>query len=192
MSQKAERAAWPAETIEMRAVAGLVPYARNARTHAPAQVDQIAASIREWGWTAPILVDEDGMIIAGHGRVLAAQKLGLADVPVMTARGWSEAQKRAYVIADNQIALNAAWDTDLLAVEVADLRAADFDLGLTGFGPEDLKRLLASGGTQGLTDPDEIPETPPARSRGWATSGCSAGIGSCAATRPVPKMWPRR
>lgn len=153
---------WPAEQVEMRPVAGLVPYARNARTHSPAQVDQIAASIREWGWTMPILVDETGMIIAGHGRVLAAQKLGIAEVPVMTARGWSEAQKRAYVIADNKLTLNAGWDEALLSAEMFDLRAADFDLGLTGFGPDDLERLLASGGTQGLTDPDEIPE-PPAR-----------------------------
>ena len=98
---------WPASNVEMRAIAGLVPYARNSRTHSPEQVDQIAASMREWGWTNPILVDEKDTIIAGHGRVLAAQKLGLTDAPVMVARGWSDAQKRAYVIADNKLALNA-------------------------------------------------------------------------------------
>ena len=151
---------WPAEMVEIRAVSGLVPYARNARTHSPAQVDQIAASIREWGWTTPILIDEDGMIIAGHGRVLAAHKLGIAEAPVMVAQGWTEAQKRAYTIADNKLALNAGWDEALLSAEMLDLRSVDFDLTLTGFGPDDLERLLASGGTQGLTDPDEVPETP--------------------------------
>lgn len=91
---------WPADRVERRLVSSLVPYARNARTHSDAQVAQIAASIREWGWTMPVLVDEDGGVIAGHGRILAAQKLGLADVPTMVARGWSEAQRRAYVLVD--------------------------------------------------------------------------------------------
>ena len=114
---------WPADKVERRAVAALIPYARNARKHSPEQVDQIAASIREWGWTVPVLVDEQGGIIAGHGRVLAAQKLGLVDVPVMVAAGWSEAQKRAYVLADNKLALNAGWDDDLLKIELDDLQA---------------------------------------------------------------------
>jgi ParB-like chromosome segregation protein Spo0J len=92
---------WPAEKIEMRQLDKLIPYARNSRTHSDTQVAQIAASIKEWGWTTPILVDEEGTIIAGHGRTLAARKLGLAEVPVMVARGWSEARKKAYVIADN-------------------------------------------------------------------------------------------
>jgi len=105
---------WPADHVERRSLASLVPYARNARTHSPAQVDQIAASIREWGWTMPVLADEAGGLIAGHGRVLAAQKLGLADVPVMVARGWTEAQKRAYVLADNKLALNAGWNEAML------------------------------------------------------------------------------
>jgi ParB-like chromosome segregation protein Spo0J len=89
---------------------------RNARTHSPEQVDQISASIREWGWTIPVLVDDEGGIIAGHGRVLAAHKLAIAEVPVMVAAGWSEAQKRAYVLADNKLALNAGWDNDLLRI----------------------------------------------------------------------------
>jgi ParB-like chromosome segregation protein Spo0J len=102
--------AWPAASVEMRDIADLVPYSHNSRTHSPEQIEQIAASMREWGWTNPVLVDEDGMIIAGHGRIEAGRVLGLSQVPVMVARGWSEAQKRAYVIADNQLALNAGWD----------------------------------------------------------------------------------
>ena len=133
---------WPADKVERRPVASLTPYARNARTHSPGQVDQIAASIREWGWTVPILVDETGGIIAGHGRVLAAHKLGLAEVPVMVAAGWTEAQKRAYVLADNKLALNAGWDADLLRVELTDLQAFDFDLGLTGFDDAELADLF--------------------------------------------------
>ena len=150
---------WPADAVERRPVASLVPYARNARMHSDAQVGQIAASIREWGWTNPILVDEAGLIIAGHGRVLAAQKLGLADVPVMVATGWSEAQKRAYTITDNKLAMNAGWDEDMLRVEFADLKLADFDLGLIGFDGNELDALLADK-TEGLTDPDEAPEPP--------------------------------
>src|SRR4051812_25183555 len=96
---------WPADHVERRSVASLVPYARNARTHSDAQVAQLAASVREWGWTIPVLIDEDGGLIAGHGRVLAARMLGLTDVPVMIARGWSEAKRRAYVLADNRLAL---------------------------------------------------------------------------------------
>lgn len=112
---------WPADRVERRSIANLIPYARNARTHSDAQVAQIAASIREWGWTVPVLIDEVDGIIAGHGRVLAAQRLGLTDVPVMVAAGWSEAQRRAYVLADNKLALNAGWDEALLAVELNDL-----------------------------------------------------------------------
>lgn len=150
---------WPADHVERRPVAALAPYARNARTHSEAQIAQIAGSIREWGWTNPILVDEAGTIIAGHGRVLAAQKLGIGDVPVMVARGWSDAQTRAYVIADNKLALNAGWDNDLLKIELGELGADGFDLGLTGFSDLELGSLLADK-TEGLTDPDETPETP--------------------------------
>jgi len=150
---------WPAHTIERRPISALRPYERNARTHSPAQVDQIAASIQEWGWTTPVLVDEDNGILAGHGRALAAQKLGIADIPVIVARGWSEAQKRAYVLADNQLALNAGWDENLLRVEISGLQALSFDVGLTGFSSQDLARLFASPGS-GLTDPDDVPEMP--------------------------------
>lgn len=150
---------WPADKVERRKVSELVPYARNARTHTPEQVSQIAASIKEWGWTVPVLVDEKGGIIAGHGRVLAAQKLGIADVPAMTAAGWTEAQKRAYVLADNKLALNAGWDTDLLKVELTELADLDFDMPLIGFNDDELAALLADK-TDGLTDPDEVPEPP--------------------------------
>lgn len=152
-------AAWPADKVERRPVEGLVPYARNARTHSDEQVAQIAAAIQEWGWTTPILVDEAGGIIAGHGRVLAARKLGLADVPVMVATGWTEAQRRAYVLADNKLAENAGWDRDLLRLEVADLATLGFDLPLIGFSEPELAALAASGGA-GLTDPDETPDAP--------------------------------
>jgi ParB-like chromosome segregation protein Spo0J len=119
---------WPADAIERRPLAALVPYARNARTHSDEQIAQLAASITEWGWTMPILVDEGGMIIAGHGRVLAAARLGIGEVPVMIARGWSEAQKRAYVLADNKLTLNAGWDDGLMRLEISDLANMGFDI----------------------------------------------------------------
>ena len=148
------------DAIEQRSVESLVPYARNSRTHSDAQVAQIAASMREWGWTNPVLIDEGGGIIAGHGRVLAARKLGVKEVPCIVARGWSEAQKRAYVIADNQLALNAGWDNDMLKFEMAHLQLADFDLALTGFDADALSDLLAGEETttEGDTDEDAVPE----------------------------------
>jgi DNA modification methylase len=136
----------------------LIPYARNARTHSDEQVAQIAASIREWGWTMPVLVDEAGTIVAGHGRVLAAQRLGLPEVPVMVATGWSEAKRRAYVIADNKLALNAGWDEELLRLELGELKGLGVDLGLTGFGELELEKLLISA--DGDSDPDDAPEPP--------------------------------
>jgi hypothetical protein len=150
---------WPADKVERRSVSALVPYARNARTHSDEQVAQIAASIREFGWTVPALVDEDGGLIAGHCRVLAARKLGLTQIPTMVAKGWSEAQKKAYVIADNKLALNAGWDLEMLAVELGDLQGFDFDLMLTGFSDDELSKLLAET-TDGLTDPDAVPDVP--------------------------------
>lgn len=137
----------------------LVPYARNARTHSEEQVAQIAASMKEWGWTAPVLIDEQNGIIAGHGRVLAAQKNGYADVPCMRAVGWDEAKKRAYVIADNKLALNAGWDMDVLQSELLALVDAGFDMPLMGFSGDELAELLAPK-TQGLTDPDDAPPLP--------------------------------
>jgi ParB-like chromosome segregation protein Spo0J len=114
-------------------VAELVPYARNSRTHSPQQVDKIAASIREFGFLNPVIVDGQNGIVAGHGRVMAAQKLGLEVLPVIEAAHLTEAQKRAYVIADNRLALDAGWDNELLKVELQDLDAQGFDLTLTGF-----------------------------------------------------------
>jgi len=147
----------PAENVEKWSISKLVPYVNNARTHSDEQIAQIAASMREWGWTNPVLVDEDGMIIAGHGRVLAARKLGIDQVPVIIAKGWTEAQKKAYVLADNQLTLNAGWNTDLLSTELKGLDELGFDLELIGFG--DLADLMADK-TEGLTDPDEVPELP--------------------------------
>ena len=150
---------WPADQVERRTVASLVPYARNARTHSEAQVAQIAASIREWGWTNPILLDESGTIIAGHGRVLAARQLGLDDVPVMVARGWTDAQRRAYVLADNKLALNAGWDDELLGSELKGLVDDGFDVVLVGFSDDELADLFAEK-SPGLTDPDVAPAAP--------------------------------
>lgn len=150
---------WPAQNSEFWPIEKITPYARNSRTHSDEQVAQIAASIREWGWTNPVLVDEDGGLIAGHGRLLAARKLGLTQIPTMVAKGWSEAQKKAYVIADNKLALNAGWDLELLAVELGDLQGFDFDLMLTGFSDDELSKLLTEK-TDGLTDPDEAPNPP--------------------------------
>ena len=151
---------WPADKVERRKIGDLIPYARNSRTHSDAQVAQIAASIREWGWTMPVLIDETGNIIAGHGRVMAAQKLGLDDVPCMTASGWSEAKRRAYVIADNKLALNAGWDDEMLRVEFGELRDLDFDLTLTGFDDAEIDALFPTEVTQGLTDDDAVPDAP--------------------------------
>jgi DNA modification methylase len=150
---------WPADNVVKRSVSSLIPYARNSRTHSEEQVAQIAASIKEWGWTTPVLTDEEGMIIAGHGRVLAARKLGLKEIPVMVASGWTDAQKKAYVLADNQLALNAGWDMDLLKVEMQELDGLDFDLSLIGFDDKALAGLL-NDPTEGETDPDETPEPP--------------------------------
>jgi len=137
-----------------------VPYPRNARTHSAEQVDQLVASIKEWGWTTPVLLDEAGGIIAGHGRVLAAKKLGFADVPCMVAVGWTEAQRKAYVIADNKLALGADWDEAILKTEFATLQEIEFDVGLTGFSGAEIGALMAMGDGGSLTDPDEAPEPP--------------------------------
>ena len=146
-------------SIKSVPVEQLIPYARNARTHSDEQIAQIAASIREFGWTNPILVDGDKGIIAGHGRLQAARKLGITEVPVIELAYLTEAQKRAYILADNQLAANAGWDTDLLKIELGDLAEQHFDLSLLGFDAEFLDGLLADDPQEGLTDPDEAPET---------------------------------
>jgi DNA modification methylase len=150
---------WPADHVERWPIERLIPFARNARTHSETQVSQIASSIREWGWTNPVLVGEDGSIIAGHGRVLAARKLRILEVPVMVAAGWSEAQKRAYTIADNKLTLNGGWDEELLGLEIGELEVLGFDLDLIGFS-DDERAALAEQATEGLTDPDVVPDLP--------------------------------
>lgn len=146
--------------LEHLPIDGLIPYARNSRTHSPEQVTQIAASIREFGFTNPILIDADGGIIAGHGRVLAARQLGMATLPCLRLGHLSEAQKRAYIIADNKLALNAGWDETLLALELADLKAMDYDLGLTGFDLGEIDELIAGldATPEGQTAADAVPE----------------------------------
>ncbi len=142
-------------------VSALVPYARNARTHSDAQVAQIAASIAEFGWTNPILIDGERGLIAGHGRLLAARKLELQEVPVIELAHLTPEQKKAYILADNRLAENAGWDAELLKLELEELKAADFDLELMGFSGKELDELLGmseEGG--GLTEDDAIPETP--------------------------------
>jgi len=123
----------------------LRPFERNPRQHSTAQIDQIARSIKEWGWTIPILVDEHGMILAGHGRVLAGKQLGLVEAPVIIAAGWTAEQKRAYVIADNKLQENSRWDDALLGIELEDLNDVGFDLSLIGITDKDVGRLLGNG-----------------------------------------------
>ena len=148
--------------IEHTSVDRLIPYVRNARMHSDDQVAQIAGSIAEFGFVNPILVGEDDVIIAGHGRLLAARKLGMAEVPVIRLEHLSETQRRALVIADNKIAANSTWDEDMLRLELEELRAEDFDLDITGFDLDEIDRLLQGTDSEGagLTDDDEIPEAP--------------------------------
>jgi len=127
--------------IEMRKVADLLPYARNARTHSEEQIKQIASSIKEFGFNNPVAIDKDNMILCGHGRVLGAQKLGLEEVPCVCLSHLSETQKKAYILADNKIALNSDWDNDLLKLEFEDLKLDDFDLSLTGFDDKEIDKL---------------------------------------------------
>lgn len=141
-------------------VKDLIPYARNSRTHSDEQIAQIAASIREFGFTNPVIIDEQNNIIAGHGRVLAAQKLKMAEVPCIVVTGWSEAQKKAYVIADNKLALNAGWDEKMLAIEFDELQELGFDLSLTGFSGDEILALKPLEEVVGLTDEDAVPEAP--------------------------------
>lgn len=147
-----------AKHIEHWPISRLIPYARNARTHSDVQIAQIAASIREFGFTNPILVDTGDGIIAGHGRLLAARLLQLETVPVIVLDHLSETQKRAYIIADNKLAENAGWDDASLQVELAELQIAGFDRDLVGFDDKELTRLLALNTSEGLTDEDAVPE----------------------------------
>ena len=146
--------------IQRHPLNALIPNIRNARTHSPEQIAQIAASIREFGWTNPILADGHNGVIAGHGRLLAARQLGFDEVPVIELAHLNDSQRRAYVLADNRLAENAGWDAELLRLELGDLQLMDIDLGLLGFGDAELQDLLAPGEEDrgGLTDDDEVPE----------------------------------
>jgi hypothetical protein len=146
--------------ITQKKVESLIPYINNSRTHSDEQVAQIAASIKEFGWTNPILVDGDNSIIAGHGRLLAARKLGYKEVPTIELADLTETQKKAYIIADNRLALNAGWDNELLTIELNDLLADGFALELLGFDPKELDALLEPEVVEGLTDEDAVPDVP--------------------------------
>lgn len=150
------------QKIEMLQTEHLVAYSKNSRTHSDDQVKQIASSMREFGFTNPILIDENGGIIAGHGRVMAAKHIGLPHCPCLRLPHLTDAQKRAYVIADNKLALNAGWDNEILSLELADLKTLEFDLGLTGFSDVELNELLALNDAtpEGNTDEDAVPEAP--------------------------------
>lgn len=146
--------------IEKRQLSELIPYINNSRKHSDDQVTQIAASIKEFGWTNPILVDGDNGIIAGHGRIMAAKKLGMTEVPVIELAHLSKEQRKALIIADNKLALNSDWDSNLLAIELKDLQDLGFDLNLTGFADKELADILKPDQVEGLTDEDAVPDTP--------------------------------
>ncbi|MFW5899341.1 MAG: ParB/Srx family N-terminal domain-containing protein [Jiangellaceae bacterium] len=145
---------WPADKVERRPVKDLAPYARNPRLHTPEQIQQIARSIQEFGWTNPVLIDEGGEIIAGHGRVLAAERLKIAEVPVIVAEGWSEEQRWAYRIADNQLTMIGGWDEEALRAEITGLAEMEFDLSLTALDEGWIEGLLADA-----EDDEEVDET---------------------------------
>lgn len=149
--------------IIYKPIRSLEPYANNARTHSPDQIYQIARSIQKFGFTNPVLVDGKNGVIAGHGRILAAKELGMSEVPTIELASMTEAQKRAYIIADNKLALNAGWDNDILRLELAEIRELGEDLSITGFSDDEIASLM--GPTAGLTDPDDIPEVVEAVSR---------------------------
>lgn len=146
--------------IEYLPIGDLLPYAKNARTHSDAQVAKIASSIREFGFNNPILIDAKNGIVAGHGRLMAAQKLGLDAVPCVRLEHLNDVQRRAYILADNRLALDAGWDENMLALELQDLKGLGFDVDLTGFDAKELNDLLTRDPAEGLTDPDEIPPVP--------------------------------
>lgn len=143
------------KTIEQIPLADLIPYARNARTHSAAQISQLCGSLREFGWVNPVLIDGDNNIIAGHGRVLAAQQLGMMTAPCLRISHLTDAQRRAYILADNQLALNSGWDDELLKIELADLQLAEFDVGLLGFSEESLAEIQQPSAGEGEGEKDQ-------------------------------------
>ena len=156
---------WPADKGERRPIDSLIPYARNSRRHSQEQINAVAASMKEWGFTTPVLIDDSGGIIAGHCRVMSAKKLGYTEVPVIIASGWTEAQKKAYIIADNKLSTISTWDDELLALELQELSEMNFDLSLTGFDEAEIDELLESLNKEIDKDADagegETPEPPP-------------------------------
>jgi DNA modification methylase len=179
--------------VERRPIERLVPRATNPRTHSPEQVAQIAAAIQQFGWTNPILLGADDDIIAGHGRLLAARKLGMSEVPVIVLAHLSEGQRRALVIVDNQLALNAGWDEEMLRVQLAALQEAEFDLNLIGFEDEELARLLVEqDDAAGLTDEDAVPEIPDAlaTARGdlWILQNHRLYVGDATVTADINRL----
>ena len=168
----------------------LVPYANNARTHSPEQIAKLRSSLREFGFINPVIIDKENNIIAGHGRVIAARAEGIKEVPCVLVDHLTEAQKKAYVIADNRMALDAGWDEELLKVELEALEAEAFDLSLTGFDGDELNKLLKEEAEVEDDDFDTTSTLPrPSRkrpSRRGATYGSSAGTASCAETPPTP------
>lgn len=146
--------------IIYKKVQDLIPYVNNSRTHSEEQVNQICASINEFGFTNPVLIDEKDSIIAGHGRLMASKKLEMEEVPCIVLKGLTEAQKKAYIIADNKMALNAGWDEELLKIELENLKELDFDLGLTGFNIDELDDILGVNEEEKEIIEDEVPEVP--------------------------------
>lgn len=175
--------------IHYKALADLTPYKQNARTHSKEQVAQIADSIKRFGFTNPILLDGESGIIAGHGRLMAAQKMGLAEVPTIELAGLSDADKRAYILADNKLALSAGWDADMLKLEFAELSELGVDLSITGFSEDEIAKLM--GAKAGLTDPDEVPETAPPRTElgdVWQMGNHRLVCGDCTDALVVDKV----
>jgi ParB-like chromosome segregation protein Spo0J len=152
------------KTIEQVPLADLIPYARNARTHSAAQISQLCGSLREFGWVNPVLIDGDNNIIAGHGRILAAQQLGMMTAPCLRISHLTDAQRRAYILADNSLALNSGWDEELLKIELADLQLAEFDVGLLGF-PESVEDAPP-------LDLDEEPQDKPKQAEAYNCPKC--------------------
>lgn len=149
--------------IIYKKVQDLIPYVNNSRTHNDEQVNQICASINEFGFTNPLLIDEKDIIIAGHGRLMASKKLGMEEVPCIVLEGLTEAQKKAYIIADNKMALNAGWDEELLKIEIENLKELDFDLDLTGFSVDELDDILGFNESEDAEEDDYeivVPEEP--------------------------------
>jgi ParB-like chromosome segregation protein Spo0J len=186
-----------ARRIELWPVERLVPYARNARTHSAEQVAQIAASIVEFGFTNPLLVDSSDGIVAGHGRLLAARKLGLVEVPVIVLDHLSETQRRAYVLADNRLALSAGWNDEVLAAELAALENDGFDLGLIGFSEHELADLTADPEEAPATDTEEEVPLPPAKAVTlpgdlWLIGPHRLICGDCRDTSVVAKLFDGR